>query len=96
MTNDDLSEEFFMLVGFLLTSANGLIDEPKSYGPSRLLDAAGRVLAIMDQQGMLDDPLKELKIQIDRERFNSMDEERLLARTDELALWWTELISDRF
>lgn len=91
-----LSDELLLLVGFLLTSARGLVDEPKTYGPSRLLDAAGRLLAMMDEQGMLDDSLREIRAEIDRERFGPMDEEGLFVKLDELALRWTELIADRF
>jgi len=72
------------------------VDEPKSYGPTRLLDAAGRVLAMMDEKGMLDDSLTDVRAEIDRELSASMDQERLLAKLDELALRWTELIADRF
>jgi hypothetical protein len=93
---DDLTNDLLLLVGFLLTSAHGLVDEPKSYGPTRLLDAAGRVLEMMDQQGMLDDSLREIRAEIDRELSASMDQERLLAKLDELALRWTESIADRF
>lgn len=93
---DELSTELLLLVGFLLTSARGLVDEPKSYGPSRLLEAAGRVLSLMHQQGMLDEPLQAIKADIDGERFGPMkDEEVLVARLDELALRWTEVIASR-
>lgn len=96
MSSKTLSDELLLLVGFLLTSARGLVDEPKTYGPSRLLDAAGRVLAMMDEQGILDGSLREIRAEIDRELSASMDQERLLAKLDELALRWTELIADRF
>ena len=96
VSTDDLKNELLLLVGFLLTSAHGLTDEPTSYGPTRLLDAAGRVLAMMDGQGMLDGSLREIGAEIDRELSASMDQERLLAKLDELALRWTELIADRF
>jgi hypothetical protein len=96
VSTDDLENELLLLIGFLLTSAHGLVDEPKSYGPTRLLDAAGRVLAMMDGRGMLDGSLREIGAEIDRELSASMDQERLLAKLDELALRWTELIADRF
>lgn len=97
MNNDDgLRDELLLLVGFLLTSARGLVDEPRSYGPSRLLEAAGRVLVLMDQQGMLDDPLQGIKAEIDSERFGPWEEEVFVARLDALALRWTEMIASRF
>ena len=96
MTTEDLRDELLLLVGFMLTSARGLVEEPKSYGPSRLLDAAGRVLDTMDEQSMLDQSLQEIKTQIDDERFGPMDDEGFVARLDDLAVNWTESIADKF
>ena len=96
MTTEDLRDELLLLVWFMLTSARGLVEEPKSYGPSRLLDAAGRVLDTMDEQSMLDQSLQEIKAQIDDERFGPMDDEGFVARLDDLAVNWTESIADKF
>lgn len=96
MTTEDLRDELLLLVGFMLTSAPGLVEEPKSYGPSRLLDAAGRVLDMMEEHGMLDQSLQEIKAQIDDERFGPMDDEGFVARLDDLAVNWTESIADMF
>jgi len=93
---ESLVDELLLLVGFLLTSAHGLLDEPQSYGPTRLLDAAGRVLDMMDEQGLIDDALRGIKAQVDEERFGPMSEEGFPARLDQLALKWTESIADRF
>jgi hypothetical protein len=93
---EPLRDELLLLVGFLLTSAHGLLDEPQSYGPTRLLDAAGRVLDMMDEQGLIDDSLRGIKAQIDEDRFGPMDEEGFPDRLDQLALRWTESIADRF
>jgi len=95
-TTDDLRDEMLLLVGFMLTSAHGLVDEPQSYGPARLLEAAGRLLDMMEEQGMLDDSLKQIKGIIDNERFGPMDEEGFVARLDDLAVNWTESIADMF
>lgn len=93
MGGDRLTEELLVLVGFLLTSAHGLVEEPRTYGPARLLDAAGRLLALMDEQGMLDDARKEVKAQIDRQLSGPWDEEELLDELDDIALRWTESIA---
>jgi hypothetical protein len=95
-TTDELRDELLLLVGFMLTSAHGLVDEPASYGPSRLLEGAGRVLDMMEEHGLLDDSLNEIKRAIDDERFGPMDERDFAARLDQLALGWTKLIADRF
>lgn len=40
------------LVGFLVASARGLMDEPADYGPMRLLDAAERLVDALEEQGL--------------------------------------------
>ena len=95
-TPEDLRDEMLLLVGFMLTSAHGLLDEPQSYGPARLLEAAGRMLDMMEEQGVLDESLMQIKGLIDNERFGPMDEDGFPARLDQLALMWTESIADRF
>jgi hypothetical protein len=95
-STEELGDELLLLVGFMLTSAHGLVDEPQSYGPARLLEAGGRLLDMMEEQRMLDDSLKEIKETIDNERFGPMDEEGFPARLDQLALTWTEALADRF
>jgi len=40
------------LVGFLIVSARGLMDEPSGYGPLRILDAAGRMVEALEEQGL--------------------------------------------
>lgn len=93
---ESLRDELLLLVGFMLTSAHGLLEEPQSYGPARLLEAAGRLLDMMDEQELLDDSLRGIKSEIDDERFGPMDEEGFPDRLDRLALSWTESIADRF
>lgn len=94
--NEPLRDELLLLVGFMLTSAHGLVDEPPSYGPARLLEAAGRLLDMMDEQGLLDDSLRGIKAAIDEERFGPMEEEGFPGRLDRLALRWTDLLAERF
>ncbi len=96
MNRFNLTDELLVLIGFLLTSAQGLLNEPKSYGSARLLEAGGRLLEIMDQQGMLDESLKKIRADIDRERFAAWNKEHLFVKLDEFALRWMELIRQRF
>lgn len=80
-----LQEELFHLTAYLITSARGLYEEPAEYGVFRLLDAAGRLLEIMESSDLLDDPfLVELKRLVDEERAGSMDEERQRERLDDM------------
>ena len=70
-------EEMFNLAAFMVTSARGLYDEPADYGPFRLVDTAGRLLAALEAVEMLQDPfLAGLKVQLDEVREGSMDDER--------------------
>jgi hypothetical protein len=69
--NDELRRQIIDLLGFLLTSAHGLFDEPKSYGPLRLVDAAGRLLEISTAAGINDEFLNSIGKAIDEIRFES-------------------------
>lgn len=40
------------VVGFLVVSARGLMDEPAEYGPMRLVDAADRLVQTLEEQGL--------------------------------------------
>jgi hypothetical protein len=72
-----------VLVGYLLTSAHGLFEEPEGHGAFRLVDAAGRLLAIMEAQGLTDPYLDELKDAVDVERTGVSSDEELRERLDE-------------
>lgn len=86
MDEQELRHELFLLVGYLLNSSHGLYSEPKGYGPFRLLDAAGRLLALMDAQGWGDPFLERLEGAIATERFGSSDDEQLESVVNELCL----------
>ncbi len=87
-----MRDDLFLLLGYLLTSARGLADEPKSYGPFRLLDAAGRLLEIMKEHGMDDDFTKRALEQIDEVRFGPDDDERRLKLADQLSREFAEYL----
>jgi len=87
-----MRDDLFLLLGYLFTSARGLADEPKSYGPFRLLDAAGKLLEIMEEHGMGDDFTKRALQQIDEVRFGPDDDERLLELADQLSQEFAEYL----
>jgi hypothetical protein len=84
MNEDDLRRDLFLLVGYLLTSAHGLYGEPKGYGPFRLLDATGRLLAIMQAHQLADPFLDQLEQTIAAERVGHSDDDQLCAVLDNL------------
>jgi hypothetical protein len=83
MKAERLREDLVVLVGYLLTSAYGLYDEPANYGPFRLVDAAGRLLSAMEAAGLSDPFLMELRQGIEAQRFGRSDDEALRAFLDQ-------------
>jgi hypothetical protein len=71
-----LQEDLFYLLGYLLSSARGLYEEPADYGIFRLMDAATRLLGIMDEHDLNDAFLSNLKNILDEEVAGNMDETR--------------------
>jgi hypothetical protein len=86
MSTEQLGEDLVNLVGFLLTGAHGLFDEPPGYGPFRLLDAAGRLLAVMETAELADPFLTQLRRRIDEQRFGPSDDQALRAFLDQASL----------
>jgi hypothetical protein len=91
MQMDELRAELFYLISFMITSASGLYNEPPDYGSFRLLDASGRLLAVMQSAGWLDPFLSRLKDEIDAERSGSMDPER---QRQNIERWVLELAGE--
>lgn len=66
-----MNPELFKIVGFLLSSARGLLEEPKEYGPLRLIEAASRIIAYETEQKD-DAELSALKNLIDSKKLDIM------------------------
>ncbi len=92
----ELKEELFNLIAYMITSARGLYDEPNDYGTFRLIDSAGRLLAIMESQGLSDPFLAELRQSVDEEREGNMDPDRQSDRLDQLVLKLADELLNRF
>ena len=54
-------EQAVRLLCFMVSSARGLLDEPKLYGPRRLVDATEQLLSLLEQAGIYDRSWDELK-----------------------------------
>ncbi len=58
------------LLAYMLTSARGLVDEPASYGPFRLVDGVSRLCDLLIAKGHPESVfLKKLKDKIDDRKF---------------------------
>jgi hypothetical protein len=68
-----LDDGLFDLIGYLLTSARGLLDEPAEYGPFRLVEGVSRLCGLMsDSSSRHQELLGRLKLIIDRDKFTMM------------------------
>ena len=95
MNTDELREDLVNLAGYLLTSAHGLYDEPAGYGPFRMLDAAGRLLIIMEAAKLADPFLMQLRQDIDENRLGSSDDQALRAFLDQACLQYAAGLKKR-
>ena len=95
MSDDTLKEDLFLLLGYLLTSAHGLYEEPQGYGPFRLLDTAARLLAIQETYGLTDPFLQEMRRKMDAERFGTGNDEQLEAFLDQICQQYASELKER-
>ena len=80
-----LNDSHFKLLAFLITSARGCVDKPPLYGPLRLIDAASRLIDIMEEEGKANTKLLKLKELIEEKKYLVMyDEEEFVKFLDEL------------
>jgi hypothetical protein len=73
--NDHLESEVFALVCYMVTSACNLPRENRLYGPYRLIDAASRLITILEKEGIKSARLDEIRQRIMAEKFTVMEEE---------------------
>lgn len=86
-----MDKEFFDLLCYLLTSARGLVDEPKMYGPFRLVETASRLIFLLEKHGMADEFLTREREKIETGKDSVMEsEEKFIEFLDELILEFTE------
>ena len=65
----------YELLGYLLTSARGLLEEPGEYGPLRLVEGASRLCALMAENGSAyGAAVSKLKAGIDAGKFSVMSD----------------------
>ncbi|ASJ15020.1 DUF6092 family protein [Thermococcus radiotolerans] len=95
-TDGLLSDKHFQLLAFLITSARGCVDEPKLYGPLRLLDAASRLIEIMEDEGKASGEVLRLRGLVEEAIDVLMyDQEEFVRLTDELSRELARIIRDQ-
>ncbi len=94
--SEKLGERLFELVAYLITSAQGLFQEPASYGPLRLLEAAKRLLELMEEQGLASKAERRLKNMIEENMHLVLsDEEEFQRFVDRLVEELASIIASR-
>jgi hypothetical protein len=75
----ELDEEkrarIYDFIAYLVSSARGLLVEPQMYGPFRCLDAVSRFIRLLDDLGIRDAYLSELKKEIDECKYLVLTDE---------------------
>jgi hypothetical protein len=78
----DLDRGLYELLGYLLTSARGLLEEPGEYGPLRLVEGASRLAGLLAGSGSAYGPVvQELQAGIDAGKFAVMSDPPAFQRT---------------
>lgn len=70
MNETELEESVFELVGYMLVSAQKLLEEPQLYGPFRVVDAASRLIAIMEDRALASPRLSAMREKIDAGKYS--------------------------
>jgi nitroreductase len=61
-------------LSYLAASAHGLLTEPPSYGPYRLVDSLSRLVSVMDQCGLADQALLDAQRLIEERKLDVVDD----------------------
>lgn len=69
-----LEERVFELVGYMVTSGRNLLNETPLYGPFRLVDAASRLISILEEEGVGSDRLQAMRTEIDAGKYSVMSD----------------------
>jgi len=74
MNRVKLEERVFELVGYMVTSGRNLLTETPLYGPFRLVDAASRLISILEEEGVESDRLQAMRTEIDAGKYSVMSD----------------------
>lgn len=74
MNRIKLEERVFELVGYMVTSGRNLLNETPLYGPFRLVDAASRLISMLEEEGVGSDRLQAMRTEIDAGKYSVMSD----------------------
>ena len=73
MKTEELQFELLAFLSYLAVSARGCLDEPKDYGPFRLVDAMSRLIGICQAASLSGEGWTELQTFIEAHKLEVMD-----------------------
>jgi hypothetical protein len=93
---DELKQEFFELICYMVTSARNLIQENKLYGPLRLVDAVSRLVDVLEKLELKSPRLEVIQERIEDGEDTVMEsEEKFTAFLENLVMDLVPLMQDR-
>jgi len=75
MDKESFEEEIFELVSYMAVSSRNLLEEPARYGPFRLVDAASRLIDILEEAEMSSPRLAAVRDKIETGKYSAMGTE---------------------
>ena len=94
--NEIFKEQIFRLVCHMVTSACNLVNETKSYGPFRLIDAASRLITILSENQISSPELEKIQAKIEQGKYKVMeDESQFSSFLNDLVLYITSLMENQ-
>ena len=96
MNSDKLESEAISLVCFLAVSARELFNDPKFYGPMRLMEATQRLVEMVENSGVRNELLAEVSQRIEAFPLEAMErgEEEFISSLDDLILLLASWVSE--
>ena len=92
---DKLKKELFELICYMIVSARNLDQETKMYGPFRLVDAASKLIEILEKNEIYDEFLSQVRTIIEVNKYKVMtDKEEFLSFLDDLVLKMVAKLKD--
>lgn len=91
-----LQQDLLLIIGYLLTSAHGLYEEPPGYGPFRLVDVTKRLLAVMETHELNNDFLSHLNQTFESKQIGHLKDQELRELLNDLCLEYAAELKQQF
>lgn len=70
-------KEIIKLFAYMITSARGCVDEPKIYGPFRLIDTISRLYSILKKNNLMEsEEVSKIIEKIEEKKYSCMTDEK--------------------